>query len=121
MKDIKIISSLVVLVLLSLLVIVSTISAELINTPEGVIITHYPSKFDGVGTVYSIDEQGIVIDDMFVSFASQVRYMTPQSSDSSLWHFKPGGKVGYILNDRNQITELCLLPNMKREEVASPK
>lgn len=108
MKDIKIISSLVALIFLSLLVIASTVSAELVNTPEGVIITHYPDKFDGVGVIYSIEERGVVIDDMFVSFASQVRYMTPQSGYASLGSFKQGQKVGYMLNEENQITKLCL-------------
>lgn len=108
MKDIKIIPSLAILVLLSLLVIAPTVSAELINTPEGVIITHYPDKFDSVGILYSVDEKGIVIDDMFVPFASQVRYMTPQSSYASLRYFKPGQKVGYVLNKEKQITTLCL-------------
>ena len=111
MKDLKIIPSLVVLALLSLLVIAPTVSAELVNTPEGVIITHYPDKFDGVGTLYSVDEKGIVIDDMFVPFASQVRYMTPQSSYASLRYFKQGQKVGYILNEEKQITKLCLFLN----------
>ena len=108
MKDIKIISSLVVLLLLSFLVIVPTLSAELVNTPEGVIITHYPDEFDGVGTLYSIDEKGIVIDDMFVLFASQVRFMTPQSAYSSPGSFEQGQKVGYMLNDEHKITKLCL-------------
>ena len=108
MKNIKTILPVVVLIVFSLLVIVPTVSAELINTPEGVIITHYPAQFDGVGTIYSVDEKGIVVDDMFVSFASGVRYMTPQSEYSYLRSFKPGQKVGYLLNDENQITKLCL-------------
>lgn len=108
MKDIKATLAVIVLVILSMLVIVPTVSAEIIHTPEGVIITHYPDKFDRVGTLYSIDEKGIVIDDMFVPFASQVRYMTPQSTYSSLRAFEPGQKVGYMLNDEKQIIKLCL-------------
>jgi hypothetical protein len=108
MRDIKAVFSVVVLIILSLLVIVPTVSAELVTTPEGVIITHYPDKFDGVGTVYAVEERGIVIDDMFVSFASQVRYMTPQSAYSSLGSFEKGQKVGYILDDEHKITKLCL-------------
>lgn len=108
MKDVKIVPSLVLLILLGFLVIAPIVSAGIINTPEGVIITHYPAKFDGIGTVYSIDEKGIVIDDMFVPFASQVRYMTPQSAYSSLRAFEPGQKVGYTLNDEHKITKLCL-------------
>jgi len=111
MKKNKIVPSFAILILLSLLVSAPTVSAELINTPEGVIITHYPDKFDGVGTLYSVDEKGVVIDDMFVPFASQVRYMTPQSSYASLRHFKHGQKVGYILNEEKQITKLCLFLN----------
>ena len=108
MKDVKAILAVVVLILLSLLVVVPMASAEAIKTPEGVIITHYPAKFDGVGTIYSVEEKGIVVDDMFVSFASQVRFMTPRSEYSYLRSFKPGQKVGYLLNDENQITKLCL-------------
>jgi len=108
MIDIKIVPSLVLLVLLGFLVIVPAVSAEIINTPEGVIITHYPDKFDRVGTLYSIEEKGIIIDDMFVPFASQVRYMTPQSAYSSFGSFEKGQKVGYMLNDEHRIITLCL-------------
>ena len=108
MKDIKATLVVTMLLILSMLVIAPTVTAELVNTPEGVIITHYPDKFDGVGTLYSIDEKGVVIDDMFVPFASQVRYMTPQSAYSSSGSFEQGQKVGYMLNDEHKITKLCL-------------
>ncbi len=111
MEDLKIIPSVVLLLLFSLLMMTSMASAELINTPEGVIITHYPDKFDGVGTVYSLSDRGIVIDDMFIAFASNVRFMTPQSGYASPGSFKQGQKVGYTLNDKKQITKLCLFFN----------
>jgi len=109
MKDIKTILPVVLLIVFSLLAIIPTVSAELINTSEGVIITHYPVKFDKVGTIYRVDERGIVVDDIYFLFSSQVRFMTPQSDYSYLKSFKPGQKVGYLLNDENQITKLCLL------------
>ena len=99
MKDIKSILLTIVLIFIIFLIITPMASAELINTPEGAIITHYPDKFDGVGFLDSIEERGIVIDDMFVPFASSVRYMTPYSAYSSLSAFKQGKKVGYLLND----------------------
>jgi len=104
----KAILSIIALIFLSLSVNVTIVTAELITTAEGVIITHYPDKFDGVGTIYSVEKSGIVVDDMFVPFASQVRFMTPQSEYSSVGSFKQGQKVGYLLNDEKQITKLCL-------------
>ncbi len=115
MENIKAILLIVVLIFLSLLVIAPVVSAGLVHTPEGVIITHYPDKFDGMGTLYSVEERGIVIDDMFLPFSSQVRYMTPQSVYSSLGYFKQGQKVGYILNDENQITKLCLFLDKRKK------
>ena len=104
----KVILLIVTLIFLGLSVNITTVSAAIITTPEGVIITHYPDKFDGVGTVYSVEKSGVVIDDMFIPFASKVRYMTPRSVYSSVKSFTPGQKVGYLLNEENQITKLCL-------------
>ena len=112
MKNIKNILIGIALISLSFTVLTPLASAEFIKTPEGVIITHYPSKFDGVGIIYSIEKRGIVVDDMFIPFSSQVRYMTPQRRYSSLENFEPGQKVGYVLNEKNKITKLCLLLNM---------
>ena len=118
MNAIKTILMFSMLFFLSLPVIVTTVSAEVIHTPEGAIITHYPNKFDGIGTISSVDDRGIVIDDMFVPFAPHVRYMTPQSVYSSLGPFRHGQKVGYILNDKKQIIKLCLfLGKSPRKEI----
>jgi len=119
MKFIKYILLNVVLLLLSLLMIVPVVSAGLVNTPEGVIITHYPEKFDGIGTISRIERKGIVVDDMFLSFASHVRYMTPQSEYSHLGSFKSGQKVGYMLNDSHQITILCLFISPSKADLAN--
>lgn len=109
MEKIKAISKIMILSVLCLLLIVPTITAEVINTPEGVIVTHYPGKFDGVGVIYDIEDRGIVINDMYIPFASQVRFMTPHSEYSSITYFKRGQNVGYKLNADKQISKLCLL------------
>ena len=104
----KAIISVIVLSFLFLPVMVTTAAAELINTPEGVIITHYPAKFDRTGTIDRVGEKGIVVNDTYLSFAAHVIFMTPQSEYSYLRSFKSGQKVGYLLNSENQITKLCL-------------
>lgn len=115
MKNITYTALLTVLILLGLLFVVSTVTAEWIDTPEGVIITHYPDKFDRVGAVYHVDEKGIVIDDIFMPFADNVRYMTPQNEHASIGYFRRGQMVGCLLNKQNQIIKLCLLYGSSKE------
>lgn len=109
MKKIKVIPLFVILILLNVLIITPTIFAKIIKTSEGVIITHYPDKFHETGILYSIDNRGIVIDDIFIPFATHVRYMTPHKYQASVRDFESGDKVGYLLNDKQQIILLCLL------------
>ena len=109
MKNIKTSLFVIVLILLSLLMVVPTVSAESINASEGVVATHYPDRFDRVGTINIIDKSGVVVDDMYVSFSSQVQFMTPYSEHSSIESFRLGQSVGYTLNSEKQITKLCLI------------
>ena len=111
----KAILAIIMLTFLSLPLLVTTVSARVITTPEGVIITHYPTKFDGVGTVHHVSKEGISVNDVFYPFASRVRYMTPHSIHSSLGSFEEGQKVGYMLNDKRQITKLCLFLRTRAE------
>lgn len=87
----------------------SWVFAEVLHTPEGLVITYYPSHFDGLGYIYSVEDKGIVIDDIFMPYAPHVNYMTPQARYASQRSFKQGQKVGYILNKYRQIETLCLI------------
>jgi len=106
MNSIKIVLAIVIVLGLFM---VGWSSAGMLKTPEGVIVTHYPAKFDGVGIIDTLERNGIVIDDMFLPFSSHVRYMTPSSEYSSIGAFTKGQKVGYLLNNKRQIKLLCTL------------
>jgi len=117
MKNIKVVLSIAVLILLSLLMIVPTVSAESINASRGMVANHYPARFDRVGTINIVDKSGVVVDDMYVSFSSQVQFMTPSDKYSTLESFRPGQRVGYTLNKEKQITKFCLI--LEAEEGSS--
>lgn len=84
-------------------------SAEIIHTPEGVIVTHYPPQFDLVGHIDRIDERGIVVHDRYFSFARQTKFMTPQQPSAPLRNFKDGDEVGLVFNDQRQVKTLCII------------
>ena len=109
MENIKTVLSVTVLILLSLLIIVPTASAESNNASRRMVANHYPDRFDRIGMINVTDKGGVVVNDMYVSFAPHVKFMTPNNERSSIQPFRPGQMVGYILNDQKQITELCLI------------
>lgn len=97
-------------VFLGVLLLASTVSAEVIYTPEGAIVTHYPSKFDRMVTLEEVREEGIVVDDMFIPYSERVKFMTPRNRFARQKRFSQGSRVGFVLNDMNQIDVMCLFP-----------
>ena len=106
-------SSLIVLaiVLLGTLWTVPNATAEMIHTDEGVIITHYPDKFDKVGKLIGIDNEGIVIDDIFIPFSKYTRFMLPQREYATVRNFKKGQKVGLLIGEDQKVKMICLIYN----------
>jgi len=117
MENIKAGLFITVLIFLSLLMVVSTASAESMNISERVVADHYLARFDRAGTINIIDKRGVVVDDMYVSFSSQVQFITPYDEHSSIESFRRGQRVGYILNKEKQITKFCLI--LEAEEGSS--
>jgi len=117
MQNTKIASSITVLILLSLLMMVSTVSAESMNIPEKAAVNYYPARFDRAGVVNSIDTRGVIVDDVYISFSVKVQFMTPYDEHSSVESFSRGQRVGYILNKEKQITKFCLI--LEAEEGSS--
>lgn len=85
----------------------SYVAAEILYTPEGVIITHYPEHFDLTGNIDGIDENGVVVHDRYFAFAPHVRFMTPQSSYAFLRVFEVGQEVSLVLNENRQVSIMC--------------
>ncbi len=85
--------------------------AKIIHTEEGVIITHYPDTFDKIGILDSIDKNGVVIDDMFLPFSEDARFMLPRREYAAIRHFKKGQKVGLLIGEDQKVALLCLFYN----------
>lgn len=84
-------------------------AAEIVHTPEGVIITHYPAQFDLYGPLEDIDARGIVVHDRYFPFAPHTKFMTPQNASASSGNFKVGNEVGLVLNNQRQVKTLCII------------
>ena len=108
MKNMKSILSVTMLVCLNLMMVVPTVSAGSISIEEQAVTTHYPARFYRSGIISSIDKVGIVVDNVYIPFASKVQFMTPDNEKSSLEPFTPGKRAGYIVNPEGHITVLCL-------------
>lgn len=102
--------SYMVWIILSFVLIGSStyVMAEILHTPEGVIITHYPESFDLTGNIDKIDEKGVVIHDRYFAFAPDARFMTPQRLYASIDTFEVGQEVRLVLNEERQVSILCL-------------
>ena len=62
--------------------------------PEMVFPEHYPYGFHGMGTIYSIAGDKVVIDDEGFTLAPSVEYHTLNIENASNALFQPGKKVG---------------------------
>ncbi len=85
------------------------LSAEVIYTPEGVIVTHYPEQFDLIGQIDRIDKDGLVIHDRFFAFSPQTRFMTPHQLMGRAGDFAVGQEVGLVHDQHNHIITVALI------------
>jgi hypothetical protein len=88
-------------------VIVTNSFSEEIMTPEGIVLTHYPERFDNVVVVEEFGENGIYFHDQWLYFSSSIILMTRSSQNASIDSFRPGTQVGYVLDDAGNIEVLC--------------
>lgn len=86
---------------------VTYVAAEILYTPEGVVNTGYPERFDLTGSIDRIDKDGIVIHDRYFAFSPRVKFMTAERAYTTINEFNVGKEVNLILNDQRQVTILC--------------
>ena len=60
----------------------------------------------GSGTIYSIEENAVVINDMKYNFASNARFVSSTGGDLIKSMFKKGDPVNYVLNSKDEILAL---------------
>lgn len=60
----------------------------------------------GSGTIYSIGENAVVINDMKYKFASNARFVSGTGGDLIKSMFKKGDPVNYVLNSNGDILAL---------------
>ena len=74
----------------------------------------YPPEFTWVGCIDHITSRFVVIDDYQYRFALGVTFNTPKAPDTSRTWFRPGRKVGIVLNSEKQIESIWYLKRCKR-------
>ena len=77
--------------------------------PEWVMPRHYPHGFHGMGYIDGITEAQVVIDEHLIKLSPDVEYNTPTEKNAPKAIFKPGKRVGYLLNSKNEIRSLWLI------------
>jgi|GEM_PF-6430246 len=60
----------------------------------------------GSGSIYSIGENAVVINDMKYNFSSSVKFLAKDGGTASKSSFKKGDKISFILNINNEIVLL---------------
>lgn len=60
----------------------------------------------GIGSIYKIKENAIVIDDMIYNLSSNIKFLAKDGGSTSKSSFKKGDKVSFILNINNEIIVL---------------
>jgi len=60
----------------------------------------------GTGTIYSIGENDVVINDMKYKFVSNAKFLSNTGGDLTRSMFKKGDDVNFVLNSNNEILAL---------------
>jgi hypothetical protein len=77
--------------------------------PEMVLPKTYPDGFDGWGFLDRISTGEAVINDSLYRVAPNVEYHTPKDRLATMYSFRPGDVVGFIMDERRQIVSFWLL------------
>ena len=78
--------------------------------PEVVLPLDYPDGFHGFGPIDALNEDWIVIGDIFIKLSPFVTFHTPTKMNSHMDDFNTGDRVGYLKNSEGEITSLWLIP-----------
>jgi len=74
------------------------------NVPD-----HYPDTFEAIGTIDRITNDEIVIGDTLYRLSPSVTYHTPTIEDASKHLFSVGSLVGFLINNKREVTSLWLI------------
>ena len=77
--------------------------------PEWLMPKHYPEGFHGWGRIGYIDSKRIVINDMDYKLSPYIEYNSPQRLNDSIYLFKVGKEVGFLLDNMGEIDTLWLI------------
>jgi hypothetical protein len=78
--------------------------------PEMVFPDHYPySGFHGMGYILEISKDVAVIDDKVFAISPNAAYHTLEMENASRAFFRPGMRVGYLLDSEGKIESLWLI------------
>ena len=77
--------------------------------PEVLLPLGYPDGFHGFGPIDALNEDGIVIGDIFIKLSPFVTCHKPTNMNSYLADFNTGDLVGYLKNPGGEITSLWLI------------
>jgi hypothetical protein len=68
---------------------------------------HYPEEFNIVMCIERVDSDRILMGDSLYKYAHKVKYYVPETPEpTSRSRFRPGRKVGLVLNSRNQVESM---------------
>ena len=67
---------------------------------------YYPAEFTFSGCIQRIRANDVVIDDSLLKFAPGATFNTLKAEDSGRSWFKPGRKVGVVVNEDHKIESL---------------
>lgn len=84
-------------------------AAEMQEEGGFVLPEYYPDTFDGSGQINRIAVDEVVIDDSLYRFSPYAEYATPTDRNASQAWFNVGNRVGYLTNEKGEITSLWLL------------
>ena len=87
----------------------SAVSDEVLEKGRWVKPDHYPGKFHGMGIIDKIHDDGIIINDRKHFFSLYFRCHTPGEMNVSIFVFREGNYVGYMLNSEHEMETLYLL------------
>lgn len=69
------------------------------------------TDYDWTGVIEKIgrDSSYMIIDDYAYKFSSSITFHSPGSNNISLFNFKAGKKVGFIVNEKKELESVCLM------------
>ena len=77
--------------------------------PEWLMPDHYPEGFHGWGRIGYIDSKEIVINDIVFVLSPFIEYNSTAYLNDSIYLFTLGKNVGFLLDNKDEVTSLWLI------------